>query len=56
MIQQAIQQLIETKDLSRAEARQVMDQIMSGQATDAQIGAFLIALRCKGESVDESAG
>ena len=56
MIQQAIQQLIETKDLSRAEARQVMDQIMSGQATDAQIGAFLIALRCKGESVDEIAG
>jgi len=56
MIQQAIQQLIETKDLSREEARQVMEQIMSGQATDAQIGAFLIALRCKGESVDEIAG
>ena len=56
MIQQAIQQLIEKKDLSREEARQVMDQIMSGQATDAQIGAFLIALRCKGESVDEIAG
>ena len=33
-----------------------MNQIMSGEATDAQIGAFLIALRCKGESVDEVAG
>lgn len=56
MIQQAIQNLIERRDLNRDEARQVMDQIMSGEATDAQIGAFLVALRCKGESVDEIAG
>ncbi len=56
MIQQAIQNLIERRDLNRDEARQVMDQIMSGEATDAQIGAFLVALRCKGETVDEIAG
>jgi len=55
-IQPAIQQLIEHRDLSRDGARAVMDQIMSGQATDAQIGAFLIALRCKGESVEEITG
>ena len=56
MIQETIQQLIEGKDLNREQARQVMDQVMSGQATDAQIGAFLIALRCKGETVEEIAG
>ena len=56
MIQEAIQQLIGGSDLSREQARQVMNQIMSGEATDAQIGAFLIALRCKGESVAEIAG
>ena len=55
-IQQAIQQLIDGRDLSRDAARQVMDQIMNGQTTDAQIGAFLVALRCKGETVDEIAG
>jgi anthranilate phosphoribosyltransferase len=56
VIQQAIQHLIERRDLSQDEAQQVMNQIMSGEATDAQIGAFLIALRCKGETVDEIAG
>ena len=55
-IQEAIQQLLEGRDLGGEGARQVMDQIMSGGATDAQIGAFLIALRCKGESVEEIAG
>ena len=55
-IQPAIQQLIDRRDLDRDGARAVMDQIMSGQATDAQIGAFLIALRCKGESVEEITG
>lgn len=56
MIKDAIQQLIERKDLSREVARQVMDQIMSGQATDAQIAGFLVALRCKGETAEEIAG
>ncbi|MSR81465.1 MAG: anthranilate phosphoribosyltransferase [Candidatus Latescibacteria bacterium] len=56
MIKEAIQQLIDRKDLSRETARQVMDQIMSGQTTDAQIAGFLIALRCKGETAEEIAG
>ena len=56
MIQEAIQALIAGADLDRQKARAVMDQIMSGGATDAQIGAFLVALRIKGEGVDEIVG
>ena len=56
MIQEAIKDLIAGVDLGRARTRAVMDQIMSGQATDAQIGAFLVALRIKGETIDEIAG
>ena len=55
-IQEAIAKVIEGEDLSRGEMTDVMNQIMSGEATDAQIGAFLIALRVKGECVDEIAG
>jgi len=43
-------------DLSRSEAREVMDQIMTGEATQAQIGAFLVAMRIKGETADEITG
>ena len=56
MIQEAIKDLIAGVDLGRARTRAVMEQIMSGQATDAQIGAFLVALRIKGETIDEIAG
>ena len=56
MIQEAIAHLIEGRDLDREAARGVMDEIFSGAATDAQIGGFLVALRCKGETVDEIAG
>ena len=56
MIQEAIKDLIARADLGRAKMRAVMEQIMSGQATDAQIGAFLVALRIKGETIDEIAG
>ena len=56
MIQEAIRDLIAGADLDRAKMRAVMEQIMSGQATDAQIGAFLVALRIKGETIDEVAG
>lgn len=55
-IQEAIAKVIEGADLRRGEMTDAMNQIMSGEATDAQIGAFLIALRVKGESVDEIAG
>ena len=56
MIQQALAQLLDGRDLSRDEARTVMGSIMSGEATPAQIAGFLIALRAKGETPDEIAG
>jgi len=56
MIQQVIQKLVDRGDLSRPEAVQAMDAIMSGQCTPAQVAAFIVALRMKGETVDEIAG
>jgi len=56
MIQQAIARLVERHDLSRAETAAVMTEIADGGATPAQVGAFLAALRLKGETVDEIAG
>jgi anthranilate phosphoribosyltransferase len=56
MIQQAIQKLIAEQDLTRAEMSAVMTEIADGAATPAQVGAFLAALRLKGETVDEIAG
>jgi anthranilate phosphoribosyltransferase len=56
MIQAALSQLLEGRDLTRDESRHVMDTIMSGEATPAQIGGFLIALRLKGETAAEIAG
>jgi len=56
LIQQALAQLLDGRDLSRDEARTVMGSIMSGEATPAQIAGFLIALRAKGETADEIAG
>ena len=53
MIKQAIQKLLDKKNLTQSEAETVMNEMMSGQCTDAQIAAFLIALRQKGETVDE---
>ena len=55
-IQEALARLLESQDLSKSEAREVMNVIMSGEATPAQIGGFLIALRLKGETADEIAG
>jgi anthranilate phosphoribosyltransferase len=54
-IQQALQKLLDKQNLSADEMREVMRLIMSGKATEAQIGGFLIALRCKGETIDEIA-
>jgi len=55
-IKEAIARLIEGQGLTEAEAEAVMEQIMAGQATPAQIGGFLIALRAKGETVAEVTG
>ncbi|MEB8433787.1 anthranilate phosphoribosyltransferase [Cocleimonas sp. KMM 6892] len=54
-IQSAINKAIERENLSIDEMTDVMHQIMTGQATDAQIGGFLIAMRMKGETVEEIA-
>jgi anthranilate phosphoribosyltransferase len=56
MIQQALQQVLDGRSLAQEEARAVMDEIMRGEATPAQIGGFLVALRAKGESAAEIAG
>jgi anthranilate phosphoribosyltransferase len=56
VIQEAITKLLDGRQLARAEARAVMDEIMLGEATPAQIGGFLVALRAKGETPDEIAG
>ena len=56
MIQQALARILDGHDLTREEARDVMNAIMSGEATPAQIGGFLVALRFKGETADEIAG
>ncbi len=55
-IQQAIAKLADGEHLSRAEMRETMGQIMRGEAEEAQIGALLVALRIRGETVDEIAG
>ncbi|WP_437584823.1 anthranilate phosphoribosyltransferase [Paramicrobacterium sp. CJ85] len=49
-------QLLNGEDLSVSEATWAMQQIMTGQASDAQIAAFVVALRAKGETVDEIVG
>lgn len=56
MIRDAIERVVGGGSLSMEEAAAVMDEIMSGEATPAQFGAFVTALRIKGESVDEIAG
>jgi anthranilate phosphoribosyltransferase len=56
VIQGAIHLLLDGHDLTREDAREVMGEIMGGQATPAQIGGFLVALRAKGETADEIAG
>ena len=53
MIQQAIRKLLNKEDLSLDMTKEVMDEIMSGNATNSQIAAFLTAIRMKGETIDE---
>lgn len=50
-----LEQVIEGRDLSADQMRAAMQAIMGGESTDAQIGAFLVAMRMKGETVDEIA-
>jgi anthranilate phosphoribosyltransferase len=53
LIREAVQLLVDRKDLSFENAQQSMREIMGGEATPAQIGAFLTALRMKGETIEE---
>ena len=48
--------LLAGENLTRAEAGWALREIMAGEATEAQIGAFMMALRGKGETVDELSG
>jgi anthranilate phosphoribosyltransferase len=56
VIKEAIAKVVEKVDLTEGEAEEVMDEIMSGAATPAQIGSFITALRMKGETIGEITG
>ena len=56
MIKKAIAKVVERENLTEGEMIEVMNQIMSGECTQAQIGAFITALRMKGETVEEITG
>jgi len=53
MIKEGIRKTVDGIDLTYHESREIMKEIMSGNATDSQIGAFLTALRMKGETIQE---
>ena len=56
MITNAIRQLVDDNDLTAEEAHAAMMQVMSGDASPAQIAAFVVGLRMKGETPEEVAG
>ena len=56
MIKEAIKTLVSGESLTEEQAASVMEEIMRGEATSAQFGAFVTALRLKGETVDEIIG
>ena len=56
MIKEAIAKVVEGHDLTLEEMEGAMEEIMTGNATPAQIGSFITALRIKGETVDEITG
>jgi anthranilate phosphoribosyltransferase len=56
VIQGLVGAMLDGRDLTREEAREAMQEIMLGEATQAQIAGFLVALRAKGETADEIAG
>lgn len=55
-IKQALAAVVGRENLSQEQMTEVMTEVMTGQATPAQIGAFLVALRMKGETIDEITG
>lgn len=55
-IREGIRRVVEKGNLTETEMQDVMNQIMGGEATSAQIGSFITALRMKGESIDEIVG
>jgi len=55
-VREALEAVVSGRDLDMSTARAVMDAMMEGAATPAQIGALIVALRMKGETVDEIAG
>ena len=56
MIREAISSVVSGQSLSMEDAATVMEEIMEGEATPAQLGAFLTALSLKGETPEEIAG
>ncbi len=56
MIKESVAKVVIGEDLSQSEMEETMNEIMSGEATPAQIGAFITALRMKGETVEEITG
>ena len=56
MIREAIRKIVDGRHLTEEESAEIMDEIMSGIATDAQIGSFITAMRMKGETVEELTG
>ena len=56
MIREAIAKVVQMENLNEAEMMEVMDEVMEGQATPAQIAALITALRIKGETIAEVTG
>lgn len=56
MIKEAIEKLVNKQDLTFDEAKEVMNEIMSGETPDILISAYLVALRMKGETIEEISG
>jgi anthranilate phosphoribosyltransferase len=56
MIKEAIAKVVDHEDLHETAMMEVMDEVMEGKATPAQIASFITALRIKGETVDEVTG
>ena len=56
MIKESVAKVVAQEDLTQSEMEETMNEIMSGEATPAQIGAFITALRMKGETVEEITG